>query len=140
MPADIIICNVLAYLFNLCVQYCFLSAKLVKIMVISIVKNKTGNRLISLATVVVKVFKRLIQAKITPFLKICGAQFGIRSGLSTDMVLFSLKQVVNNYVDRKTIVYACFLDLGRTFDYSTFWEKLSRQDVPNDFVDLLAYW
>ncbi|KAJ2938094.1 hypothetical protein O0L34_g17653 [Tuta absoluta] len=144
------ICKLLAQLFSLCIKFGYLPSSLIQTVVVPVVKNKTGDlssinnyRPISLATVVAKVFERLLQKKLTPCLEIDDAQFGFRPGLSTDTAIFSLKQIVNTYRDRKTSVYGCFLDLSRAFDtldHNTLWSKLRRAQAPSGVVDLLAYW
>ena len=76
-------------------------------------------------------------------LMINDGQFGFRPQLSTDMAIFSLKQVVSYYRDRGTTVYACFLDLTRAFDtlnHKLLLAKMRRTDVHPEIVNLLEFW
>ncbi|XP_063634827.1 uncharacterized protein LOC134805455 [Cydia splendana] len=70
------------------------------------------------------------------------AQFGFRSGLSTEAAVLCLKHTVRYYTDRRTPVYACFLDLSKAFDlvsYDLLWKKLSQAAVPGELVELFKF-
>ncbi|XP_063895208.1 uncharacterized protein LOC135118097, partial [Helicoverpa armigera] len=63
--------------------------------------------------------------------------------LSTETAILALKNTVQYYTDRKTPVYACFLDLSKAFDlvsYDVLWRKLGDRNVPNELLRLLQYW
>lgn len=140
------LCN----LFNLCMQFTYLPHNLMKTIVTPIVKNRTGDlssssnyRPISLGTIVGKILERLLQPELLRYVKHDDSQFGFRTGLSTDLAIFSLKQTVNYYTSRDTSVYACFLDLSKAFDlvnYEILWAKLKQSDVPDHIIDLLRHW
>jgi hypothetical protein len=118
--------------------------------VVPIVKNGTGDiadkgnyRPISLATVIAKVFDSVLDQRLSVHTRLHDAQFGFRAGLSTESAILALKHTVKYYLDRKTPVYACFLDLSKAFDlvsYDVIWEKLERAGVPAELVSLLSYW
>lgn len=116
--------------------------------VVPIVKNRTGDvsdktnyRPISLATVVAKVLDSLLDRHLESHLHLHDAQFGFKSGLSTESAILSLKQTVRYYTDRKTPIYACFLDLSKAFDlvqYNILWEKMLQDtDIPVELISVL---
>ncbi|KAL0870815.1 hypothetical protein ABMA27_005740 [Loxostege sticticalis] len=71
------------------------------------------------------------------------AQFGFRPGLSTESAILSLKHTVQYYTDRKTPVYACFLDLSKAFDlvsYEVLWRGLAGRGVPAELLEMFRFW
>ncbi|KAG7312072.1 hypothetical protein JYU34_001523 [Plutella xylostella] len=142
--------RVLAMLYTLCLGHSYLPVDLMKTVVVPIVKNKTGlvsdtnnYRPISLATITAKVFDSLLNTQLNKYVKIHDNQFGFRPGLSTESAILCLKQTVSYYTDRKTAVYACFLDLSKAFDlvsYDILWEKLRKEKVPTALISVFQYW
>lgn len=142
--------RVLSMLFNFCMGHSYLPEALMRTIVVPVVKNKTGDlsvranyRPISLATTTAKILDRMLDAVLEKHLNIHDAQFGFRAGLSTDSAILCLKHTVRYYTDRKTPVYACFLDLSKAFDrvnYDLLWEKLSRTGIPGEYVALFRHW
>ena len=121
-----------------------------RVLVVRVVKNKTGDvsdsanyRPISLATVVAKILDSVLNSYLNKHIKLHDAQFGFRTGLSTESAIISLKHAVKYYTDRQTPVYAVFLDLSRAFDlvsYDILWEKLKDTTLPPELGHLLRYW
>lgn len=71
------------------------------------------------------------------------AQFGFRAGLSIKGAIVSFKHTVKYYTERKTSVYACFLDLSKAFDrviYDILWSKLEGTSIPTECVYIFKYW
>ena len=70
-------------------------------------------------------------------------QFGFKSNSSTDLCVFSLKQVIDYYKVNGSPVYLCFLDASKAFDrvpHSILFSKLVERKVPHIVIRLLAYW
>ncbi|KAG7305138.1 hypothetical protein JYU34_010626 [Plutella xylostella] len=143
--------RVLAMLLSFCVGHSYMPEDMMKTLVVPIVKNRTGDasdvnnyRPISLATIVAKVMDSMLDKQLDKHLHLHDAQFGFRSGLSTETAILCLKHTVRYYTDRKTPVYACFLDLSKAFDlvsYSKLWQKLYEDStLPGEFIDILKYW
>ncbi|XP_026331665.1 uncharacterized protein LOC113239015 [Hyposmocoma kahamanoa] len=115
--------RVLAMLFTFCVGHTYLPEDMMKTVVVPIIKNRTGDasdmgnyRPISLATIVAKVLDSVLDEELDSHIKLNDAQFGFRPGLSTETAVLCLKHTVRYYTDRKTPVFACFLDLSKAFD------------------------
>lgn len=148
--AGVHISRVLSVLFNLCVGHSYLPEALMRTIVVPVVKNKTGDlsdranyRPISLATTTAKILDRMLDNILEQHVKIHDAQFGFRAGLSTDSAILCLKHTVRYFTDRKTPVYACFLDLSKAFDrvdYPLLWQKLSKTGIPGEYVALFRHW
>lgn len=142
--------RVLSLFYNLCLCHSYLPEELTKTIVIPIIKNRTGDvsdmnnyRPISLATILAKVLDGLLNNILNKHIKLHEAQFGFRNGLSTESAILCLKQAVQYYTDRKTPVYACFLDLSKAFDtvlYDKLWDKLDRAGVPVEVISVLQEW
>lgn len=142
--------RVLTLFFTLCLSHSYLPEPLMRTMVVPIVKNKTGDtselsnyRPISLATTIAMVFDSVLNDYLSRHIEVHDAQFGFRSGVSTESAILSLKHTVKYYTTRKTPVYACFLDLSIAFDlvsYVVLWDKLRDAGVPEGYTALLRYW
>lgn len=143
--------RVLAMILNFCVGHTYLPENLMKTVVVPIVKNRAGDasdannyRPISLATITAKVLDSVLDKQLNEHLALHDAQFGFRSGLSTETAVLCLKHTVRYYTDRKTPVYACFLDLSKAFDlvsYGVLWKKLYEDtSLPGELIELFKYW
>lgn len=142
--------RVLSMFFTMCISHAYLPSDLMKTIVVPIVKNKTGDisdkcnyRPISLATIIAKVLDGMLDAYLNDYIHLQDAQFGFRPGLSTESAILGLKHTVQYYVDRKTPVYACFLDLSRAFDlvsYEVLWGKMRDRGIPAEICRIFQYW
>jgi hypothetical protein len=115
-----------------------------------LVKDKSNNinnisnyRPITLTPVIAKVFEALL-------LRICGnnlatsdLQFGFKKGIGCADVIFSVKTVVNYFVERGSSVYAATLDLRKAFDsvnHSTLHSTLLQAGIPLPIVNIIRCW
>ncbi|CAH2104856.1 unnamed protein product [Euphydryas editha] len=138
--------KILAVFYSLCVGHSYLPDDLMKTVVVPVVKNKTGNladennyRPISLATIMAKVFDGLLNAQLNKHVTLHDNQFGFRPQLSTESAILCLKHTVKYYTNRRTPVYACFLDLSKALDlvvYDILWEKLRRVGLPQELINM----
>ena len=70
-------------------------------------------------------------------------QFGFKSNSSTDLCVFSLKQVIDYYRYNGSPVYLCFFDVSKAFDrvpHNVLFSKLFERTVPHIVIRLLIYW
>lgn len=98
----------------------YLPMSMMKTVEIPIVKNEIGDIsdrtnyiLISLATIVARVLDGLLFVQLDKWLRLHDAKFGFRAGLSTESAIICLKQAVEYNTNRKTRIFACFLDLSK---------------------------
>ncbi|KAL0829352.1 hypothetical protein ABMA28_004133 [Loxostege sticticalis] len=100
------------------------------------------------ASQVRNVIKRMSRGKspghdgLNKYLNLHDAQFGFRPGLSTESAILSLKHTVQYYTNRKTPVYACFLDLSKAFDlvsYDVLWRKMESRGIPAEILNIFRY-
>ncbi|KAL0839200.1 hypothetical protein ABMA28_015972 [Loxostege sticticalis] len=85
----------------------------------------------------------MLERRLSHHLNLNDAQFGFRPGLSTESAVFSLKHTVRYYAQRRTPVYAAFLDLSKAFDlvnYNLLWSKLSAIALPTELITIFQYW
>ena len=76
-------------------------------------------------------------------LKTTSNQFGFKPKLSTELCMFSLKQVVEYFRYHNSPVYLCFLDASKAFDKINYWHlfrKLLDRNFPTILVRLLITW
>ncbi|KAJ2945534.1 hypothetical protein O0L34_g353 [Tuta absoluta] len=114
------ISRVLGMFYTLCIRHSYLPQDLMRTIVVPVVKDKTGDisdknnyRPISLATIIAKVFDSVLNTQLEKHLNLHSNQFGFRPGLSTESAILCLKHTVKYYLNHKTPVYSCFLDLSK---------------------------
>ena len=76
-------------------------------------KNKSK---IALTTVVSKLLETILLHIYRDLSRTTDNQFGFEEKVSTDLCVFTLKQIVEYYRTRSSPVYVCFLDASKAFD------------------------
>ena len=114
--SDIII-PLLSMRFTSLFVHCFLPESMISVVRVPIVKNKSSSicsksnyRPFALASIVSKVFEKLIYDHIAYSLTTCSNQFGFKTKHSRDMCIYAFKDVVLKYCSLNSNVYSCFLD------------------------------
>ena len=140
----------LSFLFNAIVVHDFIPLSLMDTVLIPIVKDKKGDvtdqdnyRPIAITTVLSKLFESLILVKFTDELNntTCN-QFGFKRNHSTDLCVFTFKQIVEYYISQSSPVYICYLDASKAFDRVNHWVLFMKllERIPGIFVRLLITW
>ena len=110
-------------LFNFFISHGDLPRYFIKIAIVPIIKNKTGDsgdksnyRPIALVTACSKIFEICLLEMLEKYLQTHDHQFGFKKQHSTDMCIFTVKSVVKYYTKQKSSVCTYFLDAAKTFD------------------------
>lgn len=141
-------------LLSLCIngmiKHCFLPERLMSTAIVPILKDKTGDvtdshnyRPISITTACSKLLESLILKKYEKLLYTCDNQFGFKKGHSTELCIFSFKQILSYYKNHNSPVFVSFLDASKAFDrvnHKKLFSKLLDRGIPGDIVKLLMYW
>ena len=144
------ICVILAMLFTAMVIHNFLPPRMICSILVPIVKNKTkllsdanNYRPIALACVSSKIFENIILSRYATMLSSSDNQFGFKEAAGTELCIFSLKAVVNEYLKHDTPVFVVFLDASKAFDrinHDILFCKLLQRGLPLPFVRILYTW
>ena len=113
----------LAYLLTAIFNHGYVPETLLLATIVSIPKdnladicNDTNYRGIALSSSIGKVFDKILLQKNSNVLKTSNLQFAYKEKHGTAMCTLALKEVVKYYLDRKTDVFACFVDASKAFD------------------------
>ena len=69
-------------------------------------------------------------------------QFGFKSLHSTDLYIYTLKELIEYYKTRGTTVYVTFLDASKAFDRIDHWllfDKMFKKSVPLFIIKLRVF-
>ena len=140
----------LSLCFSMMLKHNFLPPSLTKVVLRPIIKDKSGNisdkdnyRPIALATVSSKILERLILKRCKSDLETSHHQFGFKDGHSTDMAVYSFKEIVDHYLRNNSPVFVWFLGARKAFDRVNHWtmfDKLIRKGIDAGIVRLLVSW
>ena len=116
--------------FNAFIVHGFLPSDLTDSVLVRIVKDKTGDlydkgnyRPIALASVISKVglLEMALLVKLEKYLYSSDYQFGFKPKHSTDLCIYTLKEVIEFYKSQSSSVYVCFMDASKAFDKVNHW-------------------
>ena len=117
---------------------------------VPVIKDKAGKlsdkdnyRPIALASVISKVFERIILEKISQYLDVESNQYGFKKKSGTDLCIYALKEIVDTYKVLNGSVFMCLLDASKAYDrvnHRKVFEKLASRSVPYYFIRILSYW
>ena len=141
-------------LLSMCFTSCFvhgwLPAKMISVILVPIIKDKTGKincssnyRPIALSSILSKVLETIIFNKLQYYLVTCDNQFGFKPKHGTDMCIYVLKEIIHKYHDLNSSVFLCFLDASKAFDrvnHVTLFKKLLGLGTPAFLVRILCFW
>ena len=140
----------LSFLFTSIFRYSVIPHKFMKVFIVPLIKDKCGNlnskdnyRPISLACVISKLFERSILDKCKQYLITNDNQFAFKKHHNTSMCVLALKQILFEYTNKSTPIYACFLDISKAFDRinnDKLINILKERNVPVFILGVLIYW
>jgi hypothetical protein len=146
--------NIIAVLLSLCFTSCithgYLPQDMIKTILVPIVKDKTGDvtdkgnyRPIAISTAVSKLFEDVLLKRLNDYMTTTDNQFGFKTHSSTDMCVYSLKEIIELYTSQSSPVFVLFLDASKAFDkvdHSILFRKLINRGVPKCLIRLLVFW
>ena len=116
---------------------------------ISIPKNPTGDlsdlnnyRGIALSNIMNKVLEIIIIRRCGASLRSSELQFAYKAGHGTTMCTMLMKETINHFLNRGSLVYCCMIDATKAFDrvrYDTLFEILLKRDVPAVLIKFILY-
>ena len=125
--ASPIVHHLLSICFNVVIVHGFLPSDLTDTVLVPIVREKTGDisdkgncRHIAIASVISKVFEMSLLAKLESMYS-SDYQFGFKPKHSTDLCIYTLKEVIEFYKSQSSSVYVCFMDASKAFDRVNHW-------------------
>ena len=103
--------------------------------------KKCGNyRGIKLMSHTMKLWERVIQARIRMEVMIAQQQFGFMPGRSTTDALFCLRMLLEKWTEGKKAVHCAFIDLEKAYDRvptEKLWECLRFAETPGCYVRII---
>ncbi|CAL8141293.1 unnamed protein product [Orchesella dallaii] len=146
LPASQAICKA----FNSALCHGFVPEALMRVQIVPILKksgldatSSNNYRPIAIASVISKVFEKLILLLFPDKFHTAPNQFGYKKDVGTEVAVFSLKQIAHHYLRHNTPVYVCYLDATKAFDMVNHWtllKKLCERDVDIGVIQFLKYW
>ena len=128
----------------------YLPSEIISVVLIPLIKDKSARlnsksnyRPIAIASVLSKVFERIILDRISFYISTSSNQFGFKSELGTDMPIYLLKEVIDRYKSLNGNVFMCFLDASKAFDrvnHNLLFVKLLKRGVPACIVRFIDFW
>ena len=137
----------LSIVFNAMVIHDYLPENMLDTIIVPLLKDKQGDitdhdnyRPLALTCVASKILEFLILNQYGELFKTSANQFGFKCKLSTEMCIFSLKQIIEYYKMYNSPVYLCYLDASKAFDKINHWHlfsKLIDRNLPIIIVRIL---
>ena len=90
-----------------------------------------------------KVFEYCILDRYEYFFKSDDNQFGFKKKVGCNHAIYTVRNIVNRFLDGGSTVNLCALDLSKAFDkvnHNALFIKLMKRHVPIVLLDMLVYW
>ena len=98
---------------------------------------------IAISSILSKVFEYCILDRYGHFFNSKGNQFGFKKKVGCNNAIYTVRNIVNRFLDGGSTVNLCALDLSKAFDkvnHSALFIKLMKRRVPSVLLDMLVYW
>ena len=148
-----VICSILFRLFNLMIMYCHVPLAFDLSYTVPIPKNTDAIftkslttddfRGISISVIISKVFEKCILDRYIDFFETSDFQFGFKKGIGCSDAIHTVKCIVDNFVQQRSTVNLCALDLSKAFDkmsHHGLFLKLMDKMIPNVLLATLEIW
>ena len=118
--------------------------------IVPVIKDKKGNvtdvdnyRPIAITSIASKILEKILLVRVQDYLYTSDNQFSFKSKHSTDLCIFTLKSIIDYYVQASSPVYICYLDASKAFDRVNYWklfDKLISRNTPYMFIRFMMTW
>ena len=115
---DPIINVYLSLYYNMCLKHGYIPSNCLDTVIIPTLKNiNDANNFcpIAIATILSKLFEHIILDIYSKVFKTCNNQFGFKAKVSSDMCVFTLKQLISSYHKPGSPVYCAFFRCFKGF-------------------------
>jgi len=150
MYANDKLCVLLRLCFNSMIKHGHVPHAFSDTIIIPIVKDKKGcladvnnYRPIALTSVVSKIFEKVMIVHLQEYLFTSDNQFSFKSNHSTDLCVFTLKNIIDFYNSASSPMFICYLDASKAFDRVNFWklfDKLLNRRAPDIIIRFIMAW
>lgn len=140
----------LSLLFNAIVIHGYIPLEFMDTLLVPLIKDKNGNlsdknnyRPLAITCIISKLMEIVVLNRYKDKFKSTDNQFGFKNKLSTELCIYSLKQITDYYVNLGSPMYLCFLDASKAFDKINHWilfKKLIDRKFPILIIRMLVYW
>ena len=97
-------------------------------MIIPIIKDKKGlitdqdnYQPIAITLVALKIMVTVILQRLQVYIYATDNQFSYKPKHSTEMCVFTLKSIIDNYVASSSSIYVCYVDTSKALDRLNYW-------------------
>jgi hypothetical protein len=98
---------------------------------------------IAISCILSKVLEHCILDRFNEFFSTNDNQFGFKKSTSCSHSIYSVRNIVNRFIDGGSTANLCTIDLSKAFDkvnHHALFIKLMKRRIPIKLLDLLVYW
>jgi hypothetical protein len=98
---------------------------------------------ISISCILSNIFEHCLLDIFNEFFGTNDNQFGFKKSLSCSHAIYSVKNIVNRFIDGGSTANLCTIDLSKAFDkvnHHALFIKLMKRRIPIKLLDLIVYW
>jgi hypothetical protein len=98
---------------------------------------------ISISSVVSKIFEKCILDRYSRFFETSDKQFGFKRNIGCSHAIYSVRNVIDRFVNNGSTVNLCALDMSKAFDrmsHQGLYIKLMNRMIPTDLLATIEYW